>query len=171
MLSDPEDETTITLVYASRSDDAVLLRTEIDEAARTHPTRFSVRYIGPSTTQLEADQIAVSDPVQAVTVNPANATPASPASTHPSPAPMAPTADNETLAGRIDKPLLQQLLPPPIDGSVVLVCGPSSLVGQLCGPAARDGGVGGAGQGTGQRAPIGGWLGDLGYRAEQVEWL
>mmetsp|Transcript_18497 Transcript_18497/g.59138 ORF Transcript_18497/g.59138 Transcript_18497/m.59138 type:complete len:146 (-) Transcript_18497:28-465(-) len=72
--------------------------------------------------------------------------------------------------GRLDERLLRKHLPPSASADEptrVLVCGPESLLRTLCGPRARDGPTP-PGQ---RRAPLGGLLGELGYRSEEVFWL
>ena len=53
VLNDPEDETRISLVYANRSTDDILLRSEIDDAAARHPGRFTARYVVSSAAEGE----------------------------------------------------------------------------------------------------------------------
>jgi hypothetical protein len=86
--------------------------------------------------------------------------------------------------GRIDEELLLAELPPPPDTTraermqdacQVVVCGPESMLVELCGRRARDGGTN---YGPGEEAvaqarhpAIGGVLRRLGYRSNQVAWL
>ena len=41
-LKDPEDITTISLLFANQTEDDILLKTEIDELQRNHPNRLQV---------------------------------------------------------------------------------------------------------------------------------
>jgi len=56
--------------------------------------------------------------------------------------------------GRINKPMLHSLLPPPSDDVLVFVCGPPAMYADLCGPRGEK--------------PLTGALKELGYRARQV---
>jgi hypothetical protein len=84
--------------------------------------------------------------------------------------------------GRIDEHVLRAHLPAAPDSARterledachVLVCGPDSMIRDLCGPRARDGGVqpGPGGAMQARHPAIGGVLRNLGYRSSQVTWL
>lgn len=45
VLKDPNDATTLSLIFANVTEDDILLRTELDELAARHPGRFSVYYV------------------------------------------------------------------------------------------------------------------------------
>ena len=148
VLTNPEDCTRVSLVYASSSAEGILLKDELDRAAASHPERLSITYLAsqPATrgTRLPAD-------VQ---------------------------------RGRVCADVLAARLPPPPRADEpdseetraacqLLVCGPEAMLRELCGPRARDGGVTpqGAGGAQAELPAIGGLLGSLGYRANQVTWL
>jgi cytochrome-b5 reductase len=156
VLSNPEDRTKISLVYASKSEDSILLKEEIDRAASEHPDRFRACYVvgsssggGGGSRGRNAAQLA-----------------------------------GNVRHGRIDEELLLAELPPPPDTTraermqdacQVVVCGPESMLVELCGRRARDGGTN---YGPGEEAvaqarhpAIGGVLRRLGYRSNQVAWL
>ena len=57
--------------------------------------------------------------------------------------------------GRIDAPLLHELLPPPSDDVLIFVCGPPSMYDALSGPRTEPG-------------ALTGLLADMGYGAHQV---
>ena len=44
VLSNPEDKTELRLLYASRTPDDILLRSELDKLAAEHPKQFRVQY-------------------------------------------------------------------------------------------------------------------------------
>ena len=152
VLSDPHDTTTVSLVYASRSSDSILLKEELDRAQAAHPDRLTVCHV-------------ISQPGCA-------------------------TLPPGMRRGRIDESLLQDVLPPPADGSEkspqrpsgrgnetcqLLVSGPEAMLVELCGRRARDGGTyfapGEEGVAQARHPALGGTLRRLGYRADQVKWL
>ncbi|KAJ1734127.1 hypothetical protein LPJ61_001228, partial [Coemansia biformis] len=45
VLSDPKDTTKLTLVFANKSEDDIILRSVLDDFARKHPTRLTVHYV------------------------------------------------------------------------------------------------------------------------------
>lgn len=150
-LADPKDTTKITLVYASTSPDRILLKEELDQAAAAHPDRFRACYVvsrqGKTSQSLEG-------------------------------------AISGMRLGRINEELLRAELPPAPDPTNdeqtschIVVSGPETMLRELCGPRARDGGVHDQ-PGINypdERRPrhpaIGGVLRQLGYRSNQVTWL
>ena len=157
-LSDPSDTTRISLVYASRSPEAILLKPQLDAAAANYPERLHVAYI---VSELTASPTGSRSHVGRTGVGlPAG-----------------------VQLGRIDEAVLRTHLPPPPDGRNaqadeevchVLVSGPDALLVDLCGPRARDGGVQQGPHGGTAHAKhpaIGGLLRRLGYRSNQVTWL
>jgi len=144
-LADPADSTSISLVYASRTADDILLKEELDLAAAEHPDQLRICYLvsrggGPLPEGVQLGRI--DEPTLRAHLPPA-----------PDPSPSS--------SERVQ------------DGCQLLVCGPEPMVRELCGPRARDGsaspGPGGAAQ---ARYPaLGGLLRKLGYRANQVVWL
>ena len=163
-LDDPEDQTRLSLVYASRSPEQIMLREELDRAALAHPDRLQVRYIVSSAGSTDGDVVGTDG---RVTV---------------------PDLPVGVCLGRIDAGVLQKEMVER-EASHILVCGPESMVRELCGPVARDGGfnerfIAGAppetpqsdGQTTretphGHARERGGVLAMLGYRPEQISWL
>ena len=160
ILADPHDTTRISLVYASKSTDDILLKDELDRAAAEHPDRFRACYV-------------VSQPSNSSVGG--RGTPLTPANLPPN-----------VRHGRINEELLRSELPAPPDGNAesadrgqaachLLISGPDSLLVELCGRRARDGGTN---YGPGEEAvanakhpALGGVLRHLGYRANQVAWL
>ena len=154
-LADPTDTTRLSLVYASKSPSSILLKGELDRAAAEHPDRLRICFL-------------VSQPDPALSGG-------------------ARMVDWEALPagvqlGRIDEHVLRAHLPAAPDSSRterledachVLVCGPDSMIRDLCGPRARDGGVqpGPGGAAQARHPAIGGVLRNLGYRSSQVTWL
>ncbi|KAJ2777477.1 hypothetical protein GGI15_004484 [Coemansia interrupta] len=45
VLSDPNDNTKLTLVFANKSEDDIILRSTLDEFAKKHPDQFKVHYV------------------------------------------------------------------------------------------------------------------------------
>ncbi|KAJ2783675.1 hypothetical protein H4R18_001585 [Coemansia javaensis] len=45
ILGDPSDKTKLTLIFANRSEEDIILRSTLDEYARAHPDRFRVHYV------------------------------------------------------------------------------------------------------------------------------
>lgn len=43
VLKDPEDPTTMSLIFANQTEDDILLKAELDELCNNHPTRLKVR--------------------------------------------------------------------------------------------------------------------------------
>jgi len=148
-LADPADTTSISLVYASRSADDILLKEELDRAAAEHPGRLRTCYLvsrpGAATTDtLPAGvQLGRIDEVILRTHLP------------PAPDPSPSSTEREE------------------DACQLLVCGPEPMVRQLCGPRARDGSAspGPGGAANARHPALGGILRKLGYRANQVAWL
>eukprot|EP00900_Chrysochromulina_parva_P024232 jgi/Chrpa1/6442/Chrysochromulina_OHIO_Genome00013814-RA len=154
-LADSTDTTRLSLVYASKSPSSILLKGELDRAAAEHPDRLRICFLV----------------------------------SQPDPAPSGGTRMVEWEAlpagvqlGRIDEHVLRAHLPAAPDSARterledachVLVCGPDSMIRDLCGPRARDGGVqpGPGGAMQARHPAIGGVLRNLGYRSSQVTWL
>lgn len=44
-LADPSDTTKLSLVFANVTEDDILIKKEIDDLVRSHPTRFAVHYV------------------------------------------------------------------------------------------------------------------------------
>lgn len=174
VLSDPHDQTRISLVYASRSHEHILLKDELDRAAAEHPGRLRTCYV-------------VSQPSPASTTDGGGGgggkmkTGARPAAAGGSSLPAG------VRVGRIDEELLRAELPAPPESSSnapreqpgeachLLVSGPEPMLLELCGRRARDGGtyygereVGAA---QAKHPALGGMLRKLGYRSNQVAWL
>ena len=42
VLKDPEDPTTMSLIFANQTEDDILLKAELDELCNNHPTRLKV---------------------------------------------------------------------------------------------------------------------------------
>ena len=141
-LADQDDTTRLSLVYASRSPESILLKEELDRAAAQHPERLRISYV-----------------VSGLGRGSSGALPAG------------------VRVGRIDSELLRAELPQPATAEQechVLVSGPESMLVELCGPRARDGGEPTPAEEQAQQARhprLGGVLSKLGYRANQVTWL
>jgi NAD(P)H-flavin reductase len=145
-LADPTDSTCISLVYASRSSDTILLKDELQRAAALHPTRFRATFL------VSERDSAGAPPPPGVRVG---------------------RIDEEVLKQQLPPPPDVRGKEQPADACHLLVCGPDAMLTELCGPRARDGGVH-AGPGATAQAKhpaLGGLLRQLGYRANQVTWL
>lgn len=124
VLHNPADKTKLNLLYANRTEQDILLKSELDELQGMFPERFRVEYV-------------VGD---------------------------APTdSQTESPGQRITRDFLQKVLPEPNaeqDKPIkVMVCGPSSMIAAIAGKK---------GPAPWMQGRIGGYLEELGWRADQV---
>jgi len=144
-LADPDDKTCISLVYASHSAEAILLKPELDRAAAEHPDRLRTCFV-------------VSEPSAAGGELPLGVRRG--------------RIDEDLLLERLPAAPDATRHERPEDACQLLICGPEGMLRELCGHRARDGGVNATGPAAQARHPaLGGTLWKLGYRANQVVWL
>lgn len=159
------DTTKLSMLFANRSENKILLKGMLDEKAKEHSDRLQIFY----TVDNFDDPNMVTNPVYKkgakLTVDVASQPDKSP--------------DGKKyfhgFKGYIDVPLLQATMPKPSDSTLMLVCGPDPMMVKVVGAApmvlrAMSGGL--AYQPSGavlnNAADVAGYLGEMGYTKEMV---
>lgn len=164
-LQTPGDTTQLSMLFANRSENKILLKGMLDEKAKKHKDRLQIFYTCDS----------FDDP---------NMIP-NPAYRKGAPLKIDITQQPETspdgkkyfhgFKGYMDVPMLKATMPPPSDSTIILVCGPDPMLARVCGSAkgvmkAMSGGH--AYQPSGvmlnNAADVGGFLGDMGYTKDML---
>ncbi|KAG5470225.1 hypothetical protein LSCM4_02919 [Leishmania orientalis] len=159
------DSTKLSMLFANRSENKILLKGMLDEKAREHKDRLQIFY----TVDTFDDANMISNPVFKKGV-PLKVDVESQPSTSP---------DGKKyfqgFKGHIDVPMLQATMPKPSPSTLLLVCGPDPMMVKVVGAApmvlrAMSGGL--AYQPSGavlnNAADVSGFLGSLGYQKEMV---
>ncbi|KAK7198145.1 cytochrome-b5 reductase [Novymonas esmeraldas] len=159
------DTTNLTMLFANRSENKILLKGMLDEKVRQHKDRLQIFY----TVDNFDDPDMITNPVYkkgaALKVDVAS---------QPSTSP-----DGRRyfhgFKGFIDVPLLQATMPKPSPSTLLLVCGPDPMMVKVVGAApmvlrAMSGGLAYQPSGTvlNNAADVSGFLGDMGYQKEMV---
>jgi len=149
VLRNPEDRTQLRLLYASRTEQDILLREELDQLAADHPDRLIVQYVVEKPPdESNARKGAAADQEEGSVVT------------------LSKDAPRPALAvGLVSAPLITDFLPAPTDPqTAILVCGPHGMLQHLCGsppPGAS---------GPSRDYPLGGLLKRMGYGRQVIRF-
>ena len=153
VLGNEEDKTRLTLIYANRSEKDILLKAELDQLQAWYPRRFQVHYVvehaedeatfdgftGFVTTDVAKKvrcRLAHRGPV--LSLRPATLlAPPRRALTFSTAVSVRVRPYARPFASRC-LPRLLQLLPPPTDDTLILVCGPPGMMNFVSGGKAAD---------------------------------